>query len=174
MVQISYMDIEDLTQLIAKSTLSDRRISLNCGERHTFVGDIRRGIKPAFDSVFKLLEVLGYDVHITPKDGQQAGPPRRAKSGKTEGSFSTFEDAGEAGQGLAPVRDRQLAEVLAVIIEHYEQNNEYGRRNFIAEVKARWPTLFADGGAPLARVVAWLGWKVLPGAASQRKNAKGD
>ena len=114
---------------------------------------------PSAKKLQAVASVLGLEFYF--------GPPREAKSEKYTPSLLTSEDAGEVAQGLAPVRDLQLAKVLAVIIEHYEQNNEYGRRNFIEEIKTRWPTLFADGGAPLARVVAWLGWKVLPGPGNQ-------
>ena len=155
---------DDLKELIAKSGLSDRRISLNCGEREDFVRDIKKGRKPAFDSVFKLLKVLGYKVHLMPDDGGETGPPRDAKAWQTDPHLPRSNDAGEAGPGLAPVKDRQLAEVLAIIADHYEQENEYGRKLFLADLKAWRPALFQDRGAPLERVVAWLGWKIVPGA----------
>ena len=129
-VKLPYMDTEDLKELIAKSGLSDRRISLNCGERHNFVNDIKKGIKPAFDSVFRLLKVLGYEVHLSLNDGGGAG---------------------DAAPGLEPVRDRQLAEVLAALVEHYERENDYGRRCLIKEIKAHCPWLFRarkDEGGP--------------------------
>ena len=164
MVQTPYMDIEKLQRLIAKSHLSDRQISLQSGQREDFVHDIKKGVKPAFDSVFRLLKVLGYKVDLTPDDDGEAGPPRSAKSEQTPPLKFTSEDAEEAGPGLAPVKDRQLAEVLAIIADHYERENEYGRNSFLADLKAWRPALFQDRGAPLERVVAWLGWKIVPGA----------
>ena len=38
--------------------------------------------------------------------------------------------------------DRRIAEALATLVEHYEQNNEYERQHFIEEIKGRWPELF--------------------------------
>ena len=150
MVDFPYMDLEDLQRLIKESPLPDRRISLNCGERHNFVSDIKNGVKPAFDSVFRLLEVLGYEIHIIPNDDKQADPPQQAKSEKTSPSFLTFEGveegveeaAEEAAPELALVRDQRLAEILATLAEHYERQNEYGRRYFIEEIEMHWPKLF--------------------------------
>lgn len=159
MVEFPYMDIEDLKRLIEESPLSDRRISLDCGERHNFVSDIKRGVKPAFDSVSRLLEVLGYEARIMPKDDKQAVPPQQAESEKTPPPFLTFKGAGEA----APVRDPKLAEVLTALAEHYEWQNEYGRQYFIEEIKMRWPGLFR---VPRGRVILWLGWS--PGGPGER------
>ena len=113
------MDTADLKRLIAESGLSDRQISLRCGEREDFVRDIKQGVKPAFDSIFRLLKVLGYEVHISP-----------------------IEDEEEAAPELESGRDRRIAEALATLAEHYEQSNEYGRQHFIQEIKGRWPELF--------------------------------
>lgn len=148
MVEFPYMDLEDLKRFIEASPLSDRQLSLKCGERHNFVSDIKKGVKPAFDSVFRLLDVLNYEVHIVPKDDKQTAPPQQAKSEKTPPSFLTFEGVEEAAPGLAQARDPQLAEILAVLAEHYEQQNEYGRRYFIKEVKAQWPQLFQAPRGP--------------------------
>lgn len=142
MVEFPYMDLEDLKRLIKASPLSDRRLSLDCGERHNFVSDIKKGVKPAFDSVFRLLEVLRYEVQIAPKDDKQTDPPQQAESEKTPPFFLTFEGVEEAAPGLAQARDSQLAEILATLAEHYEQQNEYGRRYFIREIKSHWPQLF--------------------------------
>ena len=164
------MDTANLKRLIAESGLSDRQVSLRCGEREDFVRDIKQGVKPAFDSVFRLLKVLGYEIHITPIEGGEAGPGESAKSVKTPPGFYTFEE-GEAGAALDLElgRDRRIAEVLATLVEHYEQNNEYERQHFIEEIKGRWPELFrvenaADPGR--RRVVL----RVVP----DRKNAKRD
>ena len=97
------------------------------------------------------------------------GPPRGEKNWQTPPHLPASEPAGEAAPGLEPVRDRQLAELLAIIADHYERENDYGRQVFIEQLKAHHPALFRRG-VPLGRAVAWLGWKVLPGAA--RKTAK--
>ena len=142
MVKVPYMDTTDLKRLIAESGLSNRQISLRCGEREDFVRDIKQGVKPAFDSVFRLLEVLGYEIHITPIEDGEAGPGKSAKSVKTSPGLYTFEDEEEAAPELELGCDQRIAEALATLAEHYEQNNEYGRQHFIEEIKGRWPELF--------------------------------
>ena len=93
--------------------------------------NLRRGHKPTVESLERLCEVLNLDYTIGTGEakGEKYTPV-------------TSEDAGEAGQGLAPVQNRQLAELLAVIVDHWERQNDYGRQCFIEEVKVRWPTLF--------------------------------
>ena len=147
MVKTPYMNTTDLKRLIAESGLSDRQISLRCGEREDFVRDIKQGGKPVFDSVFRLLKVLGYEVHITPIEGGEAGLGESAKSVKTQPGFYTFEDEEEAAPELELGCDRRIAEALATLAEHYEQNNEYGRQHFIEEIKERWPELFREEDA---------------------------
>ena len=125
------------------------------------IKQILDGHVPSINRAEKIAQALGLEFYI--------GPPREAKSGQMGGSLSTFGDAGEAGPGLAPVRDRQLAEVVTALVDHYDRCNEYSRRHFIEEVKSRWPTLFPAGGLTLGRVVAWLGWKVVPGAGGPKE-----
>lgn len=97
------------------------------------------GHVPSINRAEKIARALGLEFYI--------GPPRQAKSDKTPPSFYTFEDSGKAAPRRAPARDRQLAEVLAALAEHYERSNEYGKQFFIEEVKARWPALFKAGAA---------------------------
>lgn len=127
------------------------------------VKQILDGHSPSINRAEKIANALGLEFYI--------GPPREAKSGFSRLPESTFGDAEEAAPGLAPVRDRQLAEVLAIIADHYERENEYGRNSFLADLKAWRPALFA-GPAP-RRVIAWLGWQVVPAAAARRP-AKAD
>ena len=119
---------------LARTGCSAANVSKAATGQKDAIKRILDGHNPSIDRAEKIAHALGLEFYI--------GPPRDAKSDKTPPAFATSEGAGEAGPGLAPARDRQLAEVLAVIVEHYEQNNEYGRRNFIEEVKARWSWLF--------------------------------
>lgn len=119
---------------------------------------------PSAKKLQAVASVLGLEFYF--------GPPRSAKSEQTPPLKFTSEDAEEAAPGLAPVRDRQLAEVLAIIADHYERENEYGRNSFLAELKAWRPALFAGARAAPRRVIAWLGWQVVPDAAARRP-AKG-
>ena len=109
---------------LARTGCSAANVSKAATGQKDAIKRILDGHSPSIERAEKIAQALGLEFYI--------GPPRAA--------------AGDAGPGLEPVRDRQLAEVLAVIVEHYEQNNEYGRRNFIEEVKARWPWLFRAGG----------------------------
>ena len=98
---------------------------------------------PSAKKLQAVASVLGLEFYF--------GPPRAEKSGQTGGSLSTSEAAGAATPGLEPVRDRQLAELLAIIADHWERENEYGRRYFLDDIKLRLPALFQtgeDGGGP--------------------------
>ena len=123
--RIATMDIAKIfREQLARTGRKAANVSREAtGNKHA-LKQILDGHRPSIDRAEKIARTLGLEFYI--------GPPRDA--------------AGDAGPRLEPVRDRQLAEVLAIIVEHYEQNNEYGRRNFIEEVKARWPWLFRAGG----------------------------
>ena len=100
--------------------------------------NLRKGHKPTVENLERLCEVLELDYTI----GAWG-----AKSEKYPPSLLTSEASGDAGPGLEPVRDRQLAEILAIIADHYERENDYGRQHFIEQLKAHHPALFARGGA---------------------------
>ena len=115
------------------SAASQKAIGNTC-----LIYNLRKGHKPTVENLERLCEVL--DLNYAIGNGG-------FKSGKTGGSFSTFQAAGDAGPGLEPVRDRQLAELLAIIADHYERENDYGRQLFIQDLKAHFPALFRRGGA---------------------------
>lgn len=125
--------------------------------------NLRKGHKPSVENLERLCKVLDLNYSI---DGEDE------KSEQTPPLKFTSEDAEEAAPGLAPVKDRQLAEVLAIIADHYEAENEYGRNSFLADLKAWRPALFAGARAAPRRVIGWLGWQVVPAAAARRP-AKG-
>ena len=170
MVKVPYMDATDLKRLIAESGQSDRQISLKCGEREDFVRDIKQGVKPAFDSVFRLLEVLGYEIHITPIEGGEAGPGESAKSVKTLLGFYTLR-RGRRGPrwiwnwGATGGLRRRWRRLLSIMSRTMNMGGDTSSRRLRSAGPScsRWKT-------PLSRVVSGLGWEVLPA----RENAKGD
>lgn len=142
-----------LRDQLARSGRTAANVSKAATGQKDAIKRILDGHSPSIDRAEKIAHALGLEFYI--------GPPREAKSGQMGGSLSTFGDAGEAGPGLAPVRDRQLAEVLAIIADHYERENEYGRNSFLAELKAWRPALFAGAraapGHRLARLAGGAG-----------------
>lgn len=96
---------------------------------------LRRGSMPSAGRLQAIAAALDFEFYF--------GPPREVKSEQITPLKFTSEDAGEDAPGLAPVRDRQLAEVLAIIADHYERENEYGRQYFLADLKTRLPALFS-------------------------------
>lgn len=149
---------------LARSGRTAANVSKEATGSKYAVKQILDGHIPSINRAEKIAHALGLEFYI--------GPPREAKSGQTTPHLSTFGDAEEAAPGLAPVRDRQLAEVLAIIADHYEQENEYGRQHFLEDLKSRSPALFSGARAAPRRVVGWLGWQVLPHEAARRR-AKG-
>ena len=61
---------------------------------------------------------------------------------------------GGVPEGLAPVRDRYIAKVLAIIADHYDAlGSDYARDHFIRDFKNRYASLFVAGrGAPGSRL----------------------
>ena len=66
---------------------------------------------------------------------------------------------------LESVRDRPLAEMLAVLADEYEEMSDAGRRSLVVRFWAAHPDL-RERTRTLARVVAWLGWRVVEGGGS--------
>ena len=82
------------------------------------------------------------------------GPRRRAPKSVNGPPHSQKTAAAE------PVRDRDLAELLALLADDWEAADE--RRRGAIEYAMR-EQLGLIGGAPVRRVVAWLGWRVIEG-----------
>lgn len=157
------MDIAKIfREQLARSGRKAANVSREATGQKDAIKRILDGHSPSIDRVEKIAHALGLEFYI--------GPPREAKSVKTTHSFYTSEGAGEVAPVLVPVRDRQLAELLAVITDHYERENEYGQQHFIEEIKGRWPSLFRT---PLGRVIIWLGWESLPGSGSKPAGVRG-
>ncbi len=73
------------------------------------------------------------------------GPPRPPASSLFNPELN--KDAPPPDSALAPVADRDLAEILALLADEYEALNDHGRRQLAARFRAAFPEL--RGGAPL-------------------------
>lgn len=67
--------------------------------------------------------------------------------------------------GMERVTDRRLAELLARIADHWDTLDPGGRRRFAGAIEGNLDLAGAEGGAEVRRVVAYLGWRVIEGAA---------
>ena len=121
------------------------------------IRNMRRGGWPSVENLQALCQVLGLEFYI--------GPPRTRRSQTKPLSVG---DRPASGEVPGRVRDRELAEALAAIVEHWEAlESDYARRDWLARLWATSPALGARRSA-LRRVVAWLGWRVIEGGAGER------
>ena len=79
----------------------------------------------------------------------------RTENPKTAGRL---EDLAQA----FPVDDRHLAAALAVLVEHYEQLNDYGRKVLLAGLRHHFPEL-PWTSAPAMRHASSKGWRLIRG-----------
>ena len=118
--------------------------------------DSQKPQSPSVDRAVDICSALGLELYI--------GPPRTRRS-QTK-PLSVGDPA--SGEVAGRVRDRELAEALAAIVEHWEAlESDYARRDWLARLWATSPALGARRSA-LRRVVAWLGWRVIEGGAGER------
>lgn len=126
-----------------------RRIGISRG----YLAAMEQGKPPSFNTVMKLLESgqVGDANWLLTGDGpMHPGPAAPA--------------APESGPGAAlePVPDRRIAEALAVLADEYEALNPRGRESLLMRFWAAYPDL-RERERSLARVVDWLGWRVIAG-----------
>ncbi len=71
-----------------------------------------------------------------------------------------------------PVADRRLAEMLAVLADEFETLDARGQESLTLRFWGLHPDL-RERGCSLARVVAWLGWRVVSGRAERASGEAG-
>lgn len=125
-----------IEEALASSGLSAREASARAGSPY-LIRDIRRGHVPSVNRLNRLCRVLDLNLSVSPR--------QPARSSKTPLELKIA--GGSAARN--PVRDRALAELLAAVVEHWDELNEYGRRDFAANVWRTSPLLGArrSGGS---------------------------
>ena len=106
------------------------------------------GHEPKLSRVIAICEALDLEFYI--------GPPRSADA---DGALRR-ESSHDAPEGLVPVRDREIAAVITALADEYETLNDSGRRSLLARFWGLFPDL-RERERELARVIAWLGWRVV-------------
>ena len=114
---------------------------------------MEQGKPPSFNTLRKLSDTTDIDVNwlLTgrPHDSARAPPA--------------------SDTGFEPVSDRRLAEVLAVLADEWEEAvDERAREALLIRFWHAYPDL-REREQSLARVVAWLGWRVIEGSAATSK-----
>lgn len=112
------------------------------------------GAVPSVDHADAICRALGITLTLGAGD-DRATNDRRQRSTRS---------VPESDPATEPVRDRALAEMLAALADEYEEMNDAGRRSLAVRFWAAHPDL-RERERTLARVVAWLGWRVVDGGA---------
>lgn len=122
--------------------------------------DPARRQSPSVDRAAEICRALGYELVIRPRDerleqvADDLGP---------EGVIPDNTLPPQApGASLAPVSDPRLAEILAAFADEWDELNARGREALAIRVWTLLPEL-RERERRLARVVAWLGWRVVEG-----------
>ena len=114
-------------------------------------------VEPPLGRADDIATALGLKLYIRPREPEPARPT-------AEAPVSPAPAAPESGPGAAlePVPDRRIAEALAVLADEYEALNPRGRESLLMRFWAAYPDL-RERERRLARVVDWLGWRVIAG-----------
>ena len=145
---------------------SVRGLSRESGLSETVIRAYRKGSDPSRRSLLALAKATGASIEWLVTGRGQA--PERVSSGKTpcisdQGVFP--EDTlvrDRPDPALIPVSDRRLATILAVLGDEWDALNEAGRASLVVRFWAAHPDL-RERESRLARVVGWLGWRVIEG-----------
>ena len=115
----------------------------------SLVKNILNGHIPRLDNFLLLMDVLGVYVSI----GTRPRDAAAAESIHTKPPEKYVQPPPESG--LAPVRDRRLAELLAALADHWESlGSDYARRTWVEQMYHDHPALSAQRSARLSRTSA--------------------
>ena len=114
------------------------------------------GHVPSLDRAADIAAALGLELTI--------GPPREPEPARPAAVAPAPVPPPESGPAPAPepVADPRIAEALAALADEYEALDARGRESLLIRFWALHPDL-RERERRLARVVAWLGWRVLEG-----------
>ncbi len=99
-------------------------------------------------TLVRLCAALDLEFHI--------GPPRMVEADQA----LRREISHDPLDGLVAVRDHEIAAVITALADEYEALNEPGRRSLLKRFWGLFPDL-RERERELARVVAWLGWRLV-------------
>ena len=92
-----------------------------------------------------LVNALGWEFYVGPPRSQPPESPANTGTSVARGD---------------PVRDRDLAELIALLADDWEAADERRRGAILYVMREQ---LRLRGGAPASRVAAWLGWREVDG-----------
>ena len=110
---------------LARRETSAIRAALGAGLTRDAIRSVLRGRAPSVDRAAEICEALDLEFYIGPR---RAPPGTGAES--------------QAVTGLSHIRDRRLAEMLALMVGHWQAlDSEYARADFVARLYEREPRL---------------------------------
>ena len=140
-----------ISDALAASGESAITAARRAGLRRDAIRSVFRGRSPSLDRADAICRALGITLTI-------GGPPRPSMSGHAP------EPAPRHGPSMETVSEPALATMLAALADEYDALNSAGRRSLEVRFWAMHPDL-RERERTLARVVAWLGWRVVEGGA---------
>ncbi len=142
------------------------------------IRNILKGVEPGTFRMANICAALGLEFYI--------GPPREALA-----PLAVEEDSARAQlqkrlhddptpvrsaqeYGIAsPVVDREIAAVIAVLADEYEELDTVRRAGLLTRFRSFFPDL-REKERSLARIVAWLGWRDVEGRTSGGARVRGE
>ena len=157
-------------------TLAARGLSVRAAERQAgmpqrSIQAVLDGHMPHLDRAAAIADALGLELTIAPvRPGPRPVPdaPSTAAPGADSGAGAggstspAAVPAAPAGVAVERVSDPRLAEVLAVLADTFDALDPAGRELLLAHFWATHPAL-RERERRLARVLDWLGWRVVSG-----------
>ena len=148
-----------------------RRTGLGIGQ----IRSICAGRAPLITTVSQACDALGYELVIRPRGAVSDTSPDFSSSvspiGETDLKKKSAAEIPPPGSAWEPVPDRGIAEILAALADEYEALDAHGRESLRLRFWGLNPDL-RERERTAARVVAWLGWRVVEGRAAASKGSK--
>ena len=144
-----------------------RRTGLGIGQ----IRSICKGRAPLLTTVSQVCAALGYELRICRREAVSAAASKPSRSTSRIREVDPGAPAPPSGTALETVSDRRLAEILAAVADEWEALNEAGRVSLETRIWTLHPDL-RERERRLARVVGWLGWRVVEGDARPADGGK--
>lgn len=155
--------------------LSVRGAERQAGMPQRAIQSVLDGHDPHLSRAADIAAALGYELVIRPRGAVSDTSPNVSPSvspiGETDLKKKSAPAIPPPGSAWEPVPDRGIAEILAALADEYEALNDHGRESLRMQVWAALPHL-RERERTAARVVAWLGWRVVEGRAAASKKSR--